>query len=79
MADKKQNKSVKDLEKMLVEKREELRAFRFGVAGSKVRDIKKGRNVRREIARILTELNTREPQRNAVTPRSALETDKTSK
>ena len=53
------NKNDKDLMKLLVDKREEWRAFRFGIAGSKVRNIKEGRNVRREIAQILTELNAR--------------------
>lgn len=53
------NKSEKDLRKMLNEKRETLRNFRFGIAGSKVRDVKEGRNTRKEVARILTELNTR--------------------
>lgn len=53
-------KSIKDLEKMLVEKREALREFRFGISGSKVRNIKEGRDVRRVIAQILTELRARE-------------------
>ena len=53
------NKNEKDLRKMLNEKRETLRSFRFGIAGSKVRDVKEGRNTRREVARILTELNSR--------------------
>lgn len=53
------NKNEKDLKKMLNEKREALRNFRFGIAGSKVRDVKEGKNTRREVARILTELNSR--------------------
>ena len=53
------NKNDKELEKELTEKRNELRNFRFGVAGSKVRDVKAGKNVRKEIARILTEKNAR--------------------
>lgn len=53
------NKNEKDLRKMLNEKREALRSFRFGIAGSKGRDVKEGRNTRREIARILTELSSR--------------------
>lgn len=53
------NKNEKDLKKMLNEKREALRNFRFGIAGSKVRDVKEGKNTRREVARILTELNFR--------------------
>lgn len=54
------NKNVKDLEKLLVEKREDLRSFRFGIAGTKVRNIKEGRGLRKEIARVLTELRARE-------------------
>ena len=46
-----------DLVKALYEKREALRAFRFGEAGSKSRNVKEGAAARKEIARILTELN----------------------
>ena len=59
MADLK-NKSPKDLEKMLVEKREALRAFRFGISGSKTRNVKEGSALRKEIARLMTELRKRE-------------------
>ena len=52
-------KNDKDLDKLLVERREELRGFRFGIAGSKIRDVKTGKNLRKEIARILTEKNNR--------------------
>ena len=45
-----------DLRKELKEQREHLREFRFGVAGSRVRNIRDGRDTRRQIARILTEL-----------------------
>jgi len=53
------NKSDKDLAKKLADKRKELREFRFGVEGSKVKNIKEGRDTRREIARILTEIGSR--------------------
>jgi len=46
-----------DLVKALYEKRETLRTFRFGEAGSKTRNVKEGVATRKEIARILTELN----------------------
>lgn len=49
----------KDLLKNLKSKREDLRKFRFGIAGSKKRDIKVGKNLRKQIAQILTELNSR--------------------
>ena len=53
-------KSTNELQKELLEKREELRQFRFGVSGSKVRNIKAGQNLQREISRTLTELRARE-------------------
>lgn len=49
----------KDLNKALSEKRAELREFRFSLSGSKIKNIKKGRTLRKEIARILTELTSR--------------------
>lgn len=52
-------KSEKDLQKELRDAREELRRFRFSSAGSRVRNVREGRNTRRQIARILTELNSR--------------------
>ena len=53
-------KNSDELTKNLVQKREELRLFRFGIAGSKTRNIKEGRDIRRDIARILTELRARQ-------------------
>jgi ribosomal protein L29 len=50
-------KTKEDLVKALYEKRESLRSFRFGEAGSKTRNVKEGSALRKEIARILTELN----------------------
>ena len=50
-------KSDKDLNKTLREKREELRKIRFGVAQK--RDPKAHRNIRKDVARMLTELNSR--------------------
>lgn len=46
------------LVKMLVEKREALKNFRFGVSGAKVKDVKSSRVTRRDAARILTKLNS---------------------
>ena len=54
------NKSKEDLVKALYEKREALRQFRFGLAGSKTRNVKEGANLRKEISRIMTELNRTE-------------------
>lgn len=50
--------SVAELRKLFGEKREALRAFRFGVSGSKVKNMKEGRAIRKDIARILTEMNS---------------------
>lgn len=51
--------SIADLHKELNEKRDALRKFRFGEAGSRTRNVKEGKTIRREIARILTEMNAR--------------------
>ncbi|MBP6858706.1 MAG: 50S ribosomal protein L29 [Candidatus Pacebacteria bacterium] len=50
-------KTPADLMKLVSAKREELRLFRFGGAGAKAKNVKEGRDIRREIARILTALN----------------------
>jgi len=49
----------KELLKQLNDKREAIRGFRFGLSGSKTRNIREGRNFRKEVARILTELSSR--------------------
>src|SRR5437868_2132902 len=46
-----------ELNKIVAEKREELRALRFNVAGSKNRDVKMASKLRKEIGRALTALN----------------------
>lgn len=51
--------SVQDLQKEVAEKREALRAFRFGEAGSRQRNVREGRTLRKDIARLLTEMNSR--------------------
>ncbi|MES3005732.1 MAG: 50S ribosomal protein L29 [Patescibacteria group bacterium] len=50
-------KSKKDLVKTLVEKRDALQNFRFGISGGKAKNVKEGRTIRKEIARIQTELS----------------------
>ena len=52
-------KSDTELGKLLVEKREALRCYRFSIAGTKTRNVKEVKNLRKEIARILTERKTR--------------------
>jgi ribosomal protein L29 len=54
-----QKLSDKELIKLLEEKRKAVRQFRFDITGSKVKNIKEGGNMRKDVARILTELNKR--------------------
>ena len=51
--------SIQDLQKEIAEKRESLRKFRFGEAGSRTRNVRSGRTLRRDIARMETELSAR--------------------
>ena len=53
-------KEIPELQKTLADKREGLRVFRFGGAGSRSRNVREGRTLRREIAQIMTELLARE-------------------
>jgi ribosomal protein L29 len=50
-------KSTAELKTLLSQKREALRVFRFGVAGSNTRNVKEGSVLKKDIARILTILN----------------------
>ena len=52
-------KTDADLKKEIVDNREALRQFRFGVAGSKTKNVKESANRRKVVARMLTELNAR--------------------
>jgi len=52
-------KTDAELSKELAKHREDLRGLRFNVAGSKVRNVKQAKTWRKEVARILTELNRR--------------------
>jgi ribosomal protein L29 len=49
-------KSPADLFKELDEKRVSLRDIRFGIAGSKSKNVKEQKNIKKEIARIKTAL-----------------------
>lgn len=51
------NKTVKELESEVAEKRVALRTFRFGFAGSKVKNVREGRSLRKDIARRLTQIH----------------------
>lgn len=57
-------KSAEDLMKTLSEKREEIRAFNFDLAGSAKKNVKAASLARKEVARTLTEINAR--KRNEV-------------
>ncbi|PIP86524.1 50S ribosomal protein L29 [Candidatus Campbellbacteria bacterium CG22_combo_CG10-13_8_21_14_all_43_18] len=54
-----QKKKEADLGKLLKEKRQSLQNFRFSLSGSKTRNTKEGRALRKDIARILTVMNER--------------------
>jgi len=43
-----------DLMKILLERKEALNNFKFGIAGSKIKNVKEGKNLKKEIAQILT-------------------------
>lgn len=51
-------KTKQDLIKALMERREAFRKLRFGTANSKMRNVKEGSGIRKDIARIMTELNS---------------------
>lgn len=55
-----EKQSVEDLQKLVADKREALRKSRFEGAGTRARNTREGRNLRKEIAQILTELRQRE-------------------
>ena len=50
-------KDTADLKKLLVEKKEALRQFRFNIQGSKLKNMKEGKGLKTDIARIFTILN----------------------
>jgi ribosomal protein L29 len=60
MANPLKTQEVAELQKALVDKREALRQFRFGAAGSRSRNVREGRGLRKEVAQILTELRERQ-------------------
>ena len=51
------NKNLQELNKMVSEKRETLRNFRFNSTGAKIKNVKLGHTIKKEIARIMTELS----------------------
>ena len=59
MAKELEKETVESLQKMIADKREALRVFRFEGEGSRRRNVREGRTLRREIARVMTELSNR--------------------
>ena len=59
MADDIKKETPGTLTKQLADMREQLRTFRFEGEGSRRRNVREGRNLRKGIARILTELRMR--------------------
>jgi ribosomal protein L29 len=53
------NNTEKELVNLISEKRAALHTFRFGIAGSKTRNVKEGKTLKKDIARIMTELTAR--------------------
>ena len=53
------SKTPQELAKLIAEKRNAMREFRFGSTGGKAKNVKLGRSLRKDIARIMTELTNR--------------------
>jgi large subunit ribosomal protein L29 len=53
------NKSEKDLQELLSENREELRKSRFEASGNQLKNVKKIDKIKKDIARILTFINSK--------------------
>jgi ribosomal protein L29 len=53
-------KNDSELAAFIAEKREELRTLRFNASGAALRDVKAARNMKKEVARALTERRARE-------------------
>ena len=51
--------SEPELRKLIAEAERKLVDFRFAIAGSKTRNVREGRALRKEIARVKTELTSR--------------------
>lgn len=52
-------KNEADLKKIISEQREAIRSFKFGESGSRTRNVRASRGMRKIIARALTELASR--------------------
>lgn len=59
------NKTPQDLRKLIAEKREILRNFRFGTTGGKTKNVKLANTTKKDIARIMTELSIQSKAKKA--------------
>lgn len=59
MANELTKETPESLQKMIADKREALRVFRFEGAGSRRRNVREARTLRKGIARVMTELTAR--------------------
>lgn len=59
MANEYDKKSEGELIKLLADKRKELQQFCFDVSGSRIKNLRAGRNFRKDIARALTSLRAK--------------------
>ncbi|HCB35446.1 MAG: hypothetical protein A2W52_02650 [Candidatus Taylorbacteria bacterium RIFCSPHIGHO2_02_49_25] len=53
------HKTEEELHKLVTGNHAKLQAFRFAMAGSKQKNVKEGKKLRKETARLLTELHKR--------------------
>lgn len=52
-------KTLENINNIIKEKQEALRVFRFGSTGSKIKNVKLGKSIRKDIARAMTEISIR--------------------
>lgn len=52
-------KNINDLNDTIKEKREALRVFTFGTSGARSKNVKEGHVLKKDIARIMTEMTVR--------------------
>lgn len=60
-----ENKTDEELESLLAEKREELRERRFSITGAGEKSPQERRTLKKDVARILTELRGRQLQKKS--------------
>lgn len=61
------SKSIEALQTELTSARESLRTFRYASAGSRTKNVREGRELRKQIARLLTEISARTIAKDAKT------------